>query len=89
MASYRIEWKGSAGRDLRGIDRRYIPGIVEAIDTLAVNPFPIQTRKLQGVESSYRLRVGDYRVIYQVDSVKKTIVIFHVRHRKEAYRNIE
>jgi len=39
-----------------------------------------------GVESSYRIRVGDYRVIYQVEMENKRIVIYHVRHRKEAYQ---
>ena len=86
MASYEIEWKGSAERELRGIDRQYIPRILEAVETLAENPFPLQSNKLRGGELSYRLRVGDYRVIYQVDLEKRRIDIYHVRHRKEAYR---
>jgi mRNA interferase RelE/StbE len=86
MASYEIEWKGSAERELRGIDRQYIPRILEAVETLAKNPFPLQSNKLRGGELSYRLRAGDYRVIYQVDLEKRRIDIYHVRHRKEAYR---
>ena len=86
MASYNIVWKGSVEHELRAIDRRYISHIVEAAESLAANPFPPQCRKLQGVESSYRIRVGDYRVIYEVDTNDNTIVICHVRHRKEAYR---
>lgn len=89
MASYKVEWKSSAERDLRGIDRQYISKIIEDVDALADNPFPPQSRKLQGVESSYRLRIGDYRVIYQVDTVRKFIIIFHVRHRKDAYREVK
>jgi mRNA interferase RelE/StbE len=86
MASYEIEWKGSAERELRGIDRQYIPRILEAVETLTENPFPLQSNKLRGGELSYRLRVGDYRVIYQVDLEKRRVDIYHVRHRKEAYR---
>jgi len=86
MAFYKVEWKSSAERELKGIDRPVIPKIIEAVDLLTQNPFPPQSRKLLGVESSYRLRVGDYRVIYQVDASEKTVVIYHIRHRKEAYR---
>lgn len=86
MASYEIEWKHSAEKELRSIDRQYIPRILETVESLADNPFPLQHRKLHGVESSYRIRVGDYRVIYQVNLEEKLVVIYHVRHRKEAYR---
>ena len=86
MASYEIQWKHSAEKDLRGIDRQFISRILEAVDSLSNDPFPSQHRKLQGSESSYRIRIGDYRVIYQVDIENKIIVIYHVRHRKDIYR---
>jgi mRNA interferase RelE/StbE len=86
MASYEIQWKHSAEKDLRGIDRQYLPRILEAIELLSENPFPSQHRKLHGSESSYLIRIGDYRVIYQVNLENKIIVIYHVRHRKDIYR---
>jgi mRNA interferase RelE/StbE len=86
MASYEIQWKHSAEKELRGIDRQFISRILEAINSLADDPYPAQHRKLQGSESSYRIRIGDYRVIYQIDIEKKIIVIYHVRHRKDIYR---
>jgi len=86
MASFEIFWKSSAERDLRKIDRQYIPQILRAVESLAENPFPNQLRKLRGSESSYRIRVGSYRVIYQVDSPNRVVTIFHVRHQKEAYK---
>lgn len=86
MASYEINWNHSAEKELKSIGRQYISRILEAVEALAENPFPPQHRKLHGVESSYRIRVGDYRVIYQVEMENKRIVIYHVRHRKEAYR---
>ena len=86
MALFKINWKSSSERDLRKIDKQYIPRIVDAIESLANNPFPSQSKKLKDSESGFRLRIGDYRIIYQVDSEKKEIIIYHLRHRKDAYR---
>jgi mRNA interferase RelE/StbE len=88
MDSYDIRWKGSAERDLRNIDRQQIPRIVDAVESLTDNPFPPQYRKLRGSEIDYRIRVGDYRVIYQVDTKTKAVTIYYVRHRREAYRKL-
>jgi len=86
MASFDILWKRSAEHDLKKIDRQWIPHILKSIEDLSENPITERCRKLRGSESSYRIRVGDYRVIYQVDLERKVVTIFHVRHRKEAYR---
>lgn len=86
MASCRVEWKRSAERDLRGIDRKQIPRIVAAVDGLARNPMPVGSRKLTGTEHVHRIRVGDYRVIYEYGATPGIVCIFHVRHRREAYR---
>lgn len=86
MGLYKIEPKGSLEHDLKKIDRQYISRILEAIDGLAENPFPVQSTKMTGSESSYRLRVGDYRIIYQVDTEKKAVTVYHARHRKDAYK---
>ena len=74
MALYKINWKSSSEHDLRKIDKQYIPRILDAIESLAHNPFPSQSKKLKDSESGFRLRIGDYRIIY------------HLRHRKDAYR---
>jgi len=86
MDSYEIQWKDSAERDLRNIEPQQVPRIVKAVESLVDNPFPRQHRKLRGSERDYRIRVGDYRVIYQVDTKRKVLTIYHVRHRREAYR---
>ena len=86
MASYKIEWKSAAERDLKAIDKQVIDKILQAVESLAENPFPSQRRKLHYAEASCRIRVGRYRVIYEVDSEKKIVVIYHVRHRRIAYR---
>ena len=88
MDSYKIEWKSSAEKELKAIDRQHIPGILEAVESFTMNPFPTQSRKLRDVEKSYRIRVGDYRVVYQVDVGKGLITIYHIRHRKDIYRQL-
>lgn len=85
MGSFKIDWKSSSEHDIRRIDKQYISRILLAIESLSDNPFPGQSKKLKGSESSYRLRVGNYRVIYQVDTDSKVIVVYRVRHRKDAY----
>ncbi len=86
MASYELRWKSSAEKDLRKLDPQLLPRIIDATASLAKERFPSQSRKLHGTEHQYRLRIGDYRVIYEVDEVAKVIVVHHVRHRRDAYR---
>jgi len=86
MGSYKIELKQSAERDIRRIGAAFIPRILERVEALRDDPFPRQSLKLSGSERTYRLRVGDYRVIYEVDPEAQTVVIYHIRHRREAYR---
>ena len=86
MASYQIEYRGSAERELHRIDPQMVPKVVAAVRALAEQPRPSGTRKLAGSEQAYRIRVGDYRVVYTVDDQQKYISVDRVRHRKDAYR---
>ena len=86
MDSYEIRWKKSAEQDLRRIGSQQIPRIIKAVESLVDNPFPPRHRKIKSSERDYRTRLGDYRVIYRVQTEPKVIVIYHVRHRREAYR---
>ena len=86
MGSFDIEWKRSALKDLKKIDRNQITRILESVESLVSDPFPPNSRRLKGAENTYRLRVGNYRVIYQVETWRARIVIYYVRHRKDAYR---
>jgi mRNA interferase RelE/StbE len=86
MGSFRIEWKASAYKELRKLEKSVLPRIHEAVQLLATNPYPQGCRKLQGCESVYRIRVGDYRVIYEVVEQRLVIEIVRVRHRKDVYR---
>ncbi|MBX7253804.1 MAG: type II toxin-antitoxin system RelE/ParE family toxin [Candidatus Promineofilum sp.] len=86
MASYRIEWKSSAARELKRLPRDIIPRIVAAVDALAANAFPQGVVRLKGSQHTYRIRVGDYRVIYTVEDDALRIEIVRVGHRRDVYR---
>lgn len=86
MGSFEVEWKRTALRDLRRLDRQAIPRIVAAVESLRDGPFPSGSRKLTGGQHSYRLRVGKYRVIYEVLQSRLVIEVVRVRHREDAYR---
>jgi mRNA interferase RelE/StbE len=86
VATYNIQWKPSALHEIKRLDRTVIARIVAAIEILAQDPFPTGVRKLQGSLKTYRMRVGDYRVIYEVFAERLIILVVRVRHRKEAYR---
>jgi len=88
-SKYRIVVRPAAERDLRGIDPQAIPRISEAIDTLASQPFSPDHRKLKATEHQYRVRVGDYRIIYEVDTDADVIIIHHIRHRRIVYRGLD
>jgi mRNA interferase RelE/StbE len=86
MAAFRIEWKKSALQELRRLDRSAIPPIVRAVEFLAADPLPPGVRQLKGGAHSYRIRAGDYRIIYTVFQHLLVVTIIRVRHRKDAYR---
>ena len=88
MVSYRIEWKQSAKKEIRKLDKIVIPKILEAVAALAQNPYPRGSKKLRGTEHTYRLRVRDYRVIYSVFPSILTIEIVKVGHRQDIYRQL-
>ena len=85
---YHIVIKHSAKRELKKIDNKDLPRIIDKIKKLSINPFPPQATKLEGFKNLYRIRSGKYRIVYTVDTNEKIITIFHVRHRKDIYKNL-
>ena len=59
---------------------------MQAVEKLVTNPYPSGSKKLMGSESIYRIRVGDYRIIYNIQSSVLTIEVIKVGHRREVYR---
>lgn len=85
MASYKIEWKRSALKELKRLPKDAVRQILVAVEALANNPHPVGARKLAGTQHTYRIREGVYRVIYTVSEPAVTIEVLRVAHRKDAY----
>ena len=86
MEVYKIEWKHSAVKELKKIEGKNRARILQAVSQLSSVPYPNGCKKLKGSLQTYRIRIGDYRVVYEVESKNIVIVIVRVRHRKEAYK---
>ncbi len=84
--TYRLEWRKSVKKDLRKIPGREVAKIVATAAGLASDPFPHGAVKLTGSEHVWRVRVGDYRVIYEVFTTIRLVGIDRVKHRKDVYR---
>jgi mRNA interferase RelE/StbE len=85
MAKYRILVRKSVQKDLNGIHKKDVRLIVRAIEALAIDPRPPQSRKLSG-EEKYRLRCGIYRVMYEIEDEELIVCVVRARHRKDVYR---
>jgi mRNA interferase RelE/StbE len=88
MTAYTIDFKASVEKDLRKVPKDRLPDILEKIEKLAEAPLPIDSKKLSGAEHLYRVRVRDYRIIYEVVHKTKNITIFYVRHRRSVYHGL-
>ena len=86
MEPFSIQWRSSTKKDIRSLPRQEVARIVAAVAELAGEPLPHGAQKLSGAERTYRIRVGDYRVIYEVFSDSRIVDIQRVRHRKDVYR---
>lgn len=86
MASYRLDYTKGVDKDLRKIPGKDAVRIVRAIDKLASNPLPSGCVKLAGYDIEYRIRIGDYRVIYQIHEAVLVVLVIEIGHRKDIYR---
>ena len=86
--AYRIEVTPRARKDLRALPKKERQRIAEQIDALKTDPRPTGCKKLKGREDFYRIRVGDYRVVYQIEDEVLLILIVRVGDRKEIYEII-
>ena len=83
---YEVYLERAAERDLRKLPAEAFRRIIPRIQALAETPRPPGRRKLSGSDSDWRIRIGDYRVVYEIDDTEKVVRIFRVRHRRDAYR---
>jgi len=84
--AYSILLRPAAIRDLKALPPEPRSRIEKAIDRLGDEPRPRGARKLVGVADEWRLRVGDYRVLYLVNDAQRQVVVARIAHRRDAYR---
>lgn len=84
--AYTIELRPVAARALRKLPKAEQKRIGRRIDALAANPRPAGAKQLAGPEKLYRVRIGDYRIIYQVRDAVLLVLVVRIRHRREVYR---
>ena len=84
--SYTINIERRARRELAAFQPPILPRIIDAIDSLATRPRPAGCKKLAGSRDEWRIRVGDYRILYVIDDPRKQINIYAIGHRREVYR---
>jgi mRNA interferase RelE/StbE len=85
VARYSLEIKPSAGKELDALSDALFARIDRKIVTLADNPRPAGCKKLRGYKDQWRIRVGDYRILYTIDDAEKRVDITRVAHRKDVY----
>ena len=85
MASYRIVFKQSVAKDLRPIPKKDVQRILKRINGLADDPQPVGVEKLSSDEK-YRIRQGNYRILYVIEDDIITVTIVKVGHRRDVYR---
>ena len=86
MACYSVEVKKSAQKTLLELPAEVVQNITKIIDSLVENPKPNGSKKLTGSDSTYRIRSGDYRMIYSVFNTKLIVEVIKIGHRKDVYR---
>ncbi len=90
MEKFKIIIKVSAEKELEKLPNSVIAEILDAIYKLAENPYPNHTKKLKGKNKTtpcFRIRVGNYRILYEVNNGKLIVHVISIGHRKDIYKN--
>jgi mRNA interferase RelE/StbE len=82
---YAVVLKRTAEKELAALPRRIHDKVVDQLLSLKTHQRPVAAKRLQGREG-YRIRVGDYRILYVIDDAERRVEIVSVAHRKEVYR---
>ena len=85
MATYELLYRPSVSKDLRGLPKADIRRILARAETLRINPRPVGSEKLTG-EEGYRIRQGNYRILYNINDARVFVEVVKIGHRKEVYR---
>jgi len=83
--TYRVVLHREAVREIRGLPKKVRPLVRDAIDELVREPRPIGAAPIKGRKGTYRIRVGDYRILYEVHATEIVVYVIGVGHRREVY----
>ncbi len=86
--AFRLEYKSSVKKELRRLAKTDRVAVIHKIELLKEEPHPEGSAKLKGSRDLYRIRHGDYRVIYQIQKAVLIIIIIRIGHRREIYKNL-
>lgn len=84
---YQIKFKASAAKEFRKLPPQLKQRLQISINVLKEDPRSLGSIKLKGTDDLYRIRVGDYRVVYQINDEIKIILITRVKHRRDVYKD--
>lgn len=85
MVSYSVRFKPSAQKELEALEDRFLERTFAKIQALGQNPRPSGCKKLKNSPDLWRIRVGDYRVVYSLNDKTKLVEVLRVRHRRDVY----
>ena len=85
QVKYHIIYKGSAAKELRKLDKEAQRRLLMAIETLGITPRPDGVKKLKARFNQYRIRVGSYRVVYEIRDEQLLVLVLLVAHRRDVY----
>jgi len=85
MADFAVVLARSARRELEALNPPILGRLIAGLDALATDPRPRGSRKLRGSENLWRLRVGDYRIVYGIDDSARVVDVLRIRHRRDVY----
>jgi len=83
---YRIEIKKSAEKEINTLPLDIVERVLQLLDQLSIDPRPSSVKKLRGQKNMYRMRIGDYRVIYNIEDKILHILVLKAGHRKDVYK---
>ncbi|MEW6868076.1 type II toxin-antitoxin system RelE family toxin [Trueperella pyogenes] len=83
---YHVEFTSAAARQVKKLSRPTRERVLSAVEALAANPHPQGSRKLVGEQRAWRIRIGEYRIIYEIFDDSLTVTVVRAAHRREVYR---
>lgn len=86
MSRYRIEFLKTAKKELAKLPKQVQKRISAKIDALLLDPYPPDSKKLKNGDGRFRIRVGDYRIIYRLEDEKLVILVIKIDHRRDVYK---